>query len=92
MYTRIRTICGGALMLFVLAACGGASPAGAPTAVPTAVPIDAGTTVPDGGTTGEATAYPAPAEVVPQQSAYPGAAPAAPVEAPSAYPGVTTTP
>jgi hypothetical protein len=58
MYTRIRTICGGALMLFVLAACGGASPAGAPTAVPTAVPIDAGTTVPDGGTTGEATAYP----------------------------------
>lgn len=82
-----------ALVLVVLAACGGSSPAEVTPAVPTAVRLEGQTTVPDADSPGEQTAYPAPVEAVPeQQSAYPGQATAVPPEAPAAYPGVTTTP
>ena len=81
MYTRIRTILGGALVLAALTACGASGPADTAPAVLTAVPLE------------NQTAYPAPPATVPaESSAYPGAAPGVPDEAPSAYPGTTTTP
>jgi hypothetical protein len=91
MYTRIRTLLGGALVLTALVACGGSPPA--ETAPAATTPADTAPAVLTDVPLENQTGYPAPPAAVPAEStAYPGVAPDVPNEASSAYPGTTTTP